>query len=307
MAKKLSVTIGIPAHNEEANIELLLKALVNQSQQSFRLEKIYVLCDGCTDQTAKTAGKFSAKYPFIRVLDDGRRIGRHGRTRQLYRASRSDVTIVFDADVLPADNHVAENLVQPFLDPAVVIVSGDRRPVPGHTFVEDLINVWDQTWAKATADLKGGHNVYHTFACDMAVRTKFIKPVKIPATIVSEARFLYFQALSQGKKFRFVTQAVVYYRSPATVGEYIRRLKRAGNQRQILKSFFGPLVDREYIPIPRYRKLSSFVNMFLRRPLHLIVTIPFHWFLYRLPKWDTEFQKKGYWTSLPSTKKLVLQ
>ena len=49
--KKLTVTIGIPAYNEEKNIGRLLKSLSNQKGDDFTLNEIVVLSDGSTDMT----------------------------------------------------------------------------------------------------------------------------------------------------------------------------------------------------------------------------------------------------------------
>jgi glycosyltransferase involved in cell wall biosynthesis len=46
-----TLTIGISAHNEEKNISSLLESIFAQKQRNYVLENIYVVCDGCTDNT----------------------------------------------------------------------------------------------------------------------------------------------------------------------------------------------------------------------------------------------------------------
>ena len=65
MNKKPTVTIGIPAHNEEANIANMLNSVISQEQKSFFLEKIIVALDGCTDNTESEAREFAKKYPIV--------------------------------------------------------------------------------------------------------------------------------------------------------------------------------------------------------------------------------------------------
>ena len=51
MRKKLTVTIGIPAYNEEANVRNLLVSLLAQKETNFKLQEIIVVSDGSTDKT----------------------------------------------------------------------------------------------------------------------------------------------------------------------------------------------------------------------------------------------------------------
>jgi glycosyltransferase involved in cell wall biosynthesis len=48
MKKNMTVTIGIPAYNEAANITSLLMALLAQNTPNFKLESIIVASDGST-------------------------------------------------------------------------------------------------------------------------------------------------------------------------------------------------------------------------------------------------------------------
>ena len=52
MNKKLTVSVGIPAYDEEANIKSLLEAILQQRQENFILKSIIVVSDGSTDRTA---------------------------------------------------------------------------------------------------------------------------------------------------------------------------------------------------------------------------------------------------------------
>ena len=49
--KKLTVTIGIPAYNEQENISCLLRSIIKQKAWSYRLQSVVVVCDGSTDGT----------------------------------------------------------------------------------------------------------------------------------------------------------------------------------------------------------------------------------------------------------------
>jgi glycosyltransferase involved in cell wall biosynthesis len=62
---KLTVTIGIPAYNEEKSISNLLDSIIEQTQKDYVLEKVIVACDGCTDKTSEVVSEYVKKYNFI--------------------------------------------------------------------------------------------------------------------------------------------------------------------------------------------------------------------------------------------------
>lgn len=57
--KKLTVTIGIPAYNEEQNIGHLLVNIFNQSTSIAILDEIIIVSDGSTDNTIKAIKKIT--------------------------------------------------------------------------------------------------------------------------------------------------------------------------------------------------------------------------------------------------------
>ena len=78
--EKVSVTIGIPAYNEEANIGHLLKSLIKQKEEDFKIDKIIVSSDGSTDRTIEIVKSF--KDSRIKLLDNKKRRGQASRQNQ---------------------------------------------------------------------------------------------------------------------------------------------------------------------------------------------------------------------------------
>jgi glycosyltransferase involved in cell wall biosynthesis len=70
---KPTVTIGIPAFNEEANIAHILKALLKQDTSKYILEKIIVSSDASEDNT--NAIVKSLKSPLIDLIENTKRDG----------------------------------------------------------------------------------------------------------------------------------------------------------------------------------------------------------------------------------------
>ena len=73
MYKKPTVTIGIPAYNEEANIKNLLDSILSQIQNNFIIDEIIVVSDGSSDKTADIVR--SLNNSLINLIEDKERLG----------------------------------------------------------------------------------------------------------------------------------------------------------------------------------------------------------------------------------------
>jgi cellulose synthase/poly-beta-1,6-N-acetylglucosamine synthase-like glycosyltransferase len=123
-----SVTILIPAHNEEAVIAHNLEALLAVDYPPDRL-RIIPINDCSTDKTKEIISGFVRRFP-DRIFPLHRKIGKCGKAAALKDASNnidSEIVLVFDADYIPGKGLIKQ-LTAPFFDPEVGAVMG--RVVP---------------------------------------------------------------------------------------------------------------------------------------------------------------------------------
>ncbi len=104
-----SLSVLIPAHNEEKNIKKTLESVV---KANYPKKEVIVIDDGSKDKTAKIVKQFSSKYPFIKLL----RTNHEGKARALnvgLAKASSEIIILLDADTTIEENAL-EEIVQPF-------------------------------------------------------------------------------------------------------------------------------------------------------------------------------------------------
>ncbi len=126
-----SVTIIVPAHNEEIVIADSLSAILSTDYPE-ELMQIIVINDRSTDKTANIIDDFVKRHP-ARITAFHRKTGIPGKSAALkdsFELVKGDVIIVFDADNIPG-RYLIKQLVSPFFDPEVGSVMG--RAVPGNT------------------------------------------------------------------------------------------------------------------------------------------------------------------------------
>jgi len=126
-----SISVIVPAHNEELVIDGSLRTMRKLSYPTERLE-IVVINDRSSDATGEIADRHAAEDPRIRVIHRPMDAtpGKPAALSELMPTLASDVAVFFDADYLPPQG-LAKQLVQPFARPDVGATMG--RVVPYNT------------------------------------------------------------------------------------------------------------------------------------------------------------------------------
>jgi len=120
-----TVSILIPAHNEERVIGRLLQRLTELLYPKDKTQVI-VIDDASTDSTGKIADEYSEKYSYITALHRNKREGGRGKAPALnagFKCSHGEIIICFDADYYP-QRDILEKLTREFADPKVGAVQG---------------------------------------------------------------------------------------------------------------------------------------------------------------------------------------
>lgn len=120
--KPLSVSIVVPAYNEQETIGIVLRSLLASLPN---LHEIVVVDDGSTDETAIIAQTLGASEARIRVIQLGKNQGKTAALREGFAASTGDVVLVQDAD-LEYDPKDLSVLVEPILAGKADVVYGSR-------------------------------------------------------------------------------------------------------------------------------------------------------------------------------------
>ncbi|PPB48792.1 hydrolase [Arthrobacter pityocampae] len=132
-AGAVTVTVLIPAHNEEASLPQTIASLQGQSH---RPERIIVVADNCTDATVRLARE--AGVEVIESVDNtGKKAGalNQALTVVLPQQGDNDVVMIMDADTQLDDGFLA-NAVQRFAaDRALMAVGGLFHGEEGHGLI----------------------------------------------------------------------------------------------------------------------------------------------------------------------------
>lgn len=120
-----TISILIPAHNEERVIGRLLQGIIKQTYPKEKLQVI-VIDDASTDNTGKIAEQYSKEYSYIKVLHRSEKEGKRGKASALnagFKYATGEIIFFFDADYYPPRDFV-EKLAKEFVDSKVGAVQG---------------------------------------------------------------------------------------------------------------------------------------------------------------------------------------
>ncbi len=290
---QLTVSIGIPAYNEEANIGYLLESLLGQKVESAKLIEILVFDDGSSDSTAQIVDSFN--NPTIKIFKGKNRIGQQLRQNQIVKNYKSDILIILEGDTLPHDEYTIEELIHPFtqkINKKLGMVVGVHKAMTpkmlfekilfhGHHLKQGIFNKW-----------KNGDNIYNCGGHSMkALSRNFTDNLTWPKDVPEDA-FTYMQLNKLNFKIKRTRKAVAYIRNVNNFADRIKQCSKFQSGKKSLVKYFGDeAVNSEY-KIPIFLIILETIKYFLRQPFWTLMYL-FEVFINRIyTKNAQEFKAK---------------
>ena len=129
-AGPVTVTVLIPAHNEEGSIAATIASLLSQSHQP---ERVIVVADNCTDATVSIARRSGVEV-FESVGNTHKKAGALNQAlkRILPQQGENDVVMVMDADTVLDQGFLSSAVTRFTSDRALMAIGGLFYGEPGH-------------------------------------------------------------------------------------------------------------------------------------------------------------------------------
>ncbi len=210
-------SLGITAHNEEANIGKLLDCVLAQRLDTVDLVEIIVVISGCTDNTEGIVRAYAAQDGRIRLLIQPAREGKASAMNLFMQEAREDVLVLSSGDLQPAPATL-EALAAPFIDPEVGLTASHPQPVNDpDTFMGFAAHL---LW-----HLHHEMNLHGAFKAGemIAFRRVF---ARIPFHTAVDEASVEPLVRGQGYQVRYLPAAIVYNKGPENVSDFLRQRRR---------------------------------------------------------------------------------
>lgn len=242
----LSVTVVVPAWNEEGFIRDTIESLLAQTYPC----TVIVVDDASTDNTPNIV----REYPSVQLLTTDKNQG--SKSKALNYAIpyvSTDIFICVDADTIIDPNGVG-NLIKAFNDPNTMIASG-------FVFSKDKGNFWQsarfgeyqigQTIIKSAQ--QNANAVLVASGCFFAIRLPFLKQNPFPTRTLAEDMDLTWTAIESGYRVTFVEDAYCSVSDPNSRYLYDKQVSRW------YRGFFQNIRERNFNLFKRNIKLGIVV------------------------------------------------
>lgn len=252
MKKALTLSVIIPAYNEEGYLDRCLQSLASQTTLPY---EVIVVDNNSTDRTAEIADR----YPFVTLVHEQAQGLYYARQTGMHVAS-GDVLCRIDADTV-VDPGWIESISNAFQDKSVDALTG---PVGYHDFVLPQTSQWLEDKLLKLA-LKIRYNFL--FGCNMAVRRsvwEHVSPYLCDENYLMEDIDITTHLLDQGYKSYYSSDMGVLVStrraadSPLSFYRYIK-----GHSRTMKHHGLSPLGSY-------YAEVAFFVAYILFKPLLML-------------------------------------
>jgi cellulose synthase/poly-beta-1,6-N-acetylglucosamine synthase-like glycosyltransferase len=268
MKKRLTVTIGIPAHNEAQNIGQLLLSLTEQNQKGFVIKQILVHSDASSDKTDAIVKRLRAET--VTLHRHSKRIGKPAITNRLFTESDADILIILDADVLIGDKDFVGELIRPIISQKADLTAAKVIALPPKTLVEKVLAFSTDMKADMFAQINHGNSIYTCHGRARAFSKQFYKVFESKASIVADDAYSFLICKRLGLKYRYAPAAAVFYRLPQTLEDHLHQSRRFFQAQQQLKAFFDPKTLTIAYQLPLKVILTTTLAHCFRSPLMAI-------------------------------------
>lgn len=262
MTIKPTLTIGVVAYNESANIGKLLLSLKKQIISSAHLLRIVVISDASidgTDEIVNTIGD-------IQLIRHRERQGANAGQNDLLTKTETDLLVILDADILPNNDLLIENLIAPIVaNSHIGLTSGMLIPAKPRTFVEKVLARTHIFKIEFFSKLPNKNNIYLCVgpirAFSKGLYSSYIYPDQVPYDAYS-----YLKCLQNGYQFEYVPHAQAIFRCPATLSDHEKQGARfAAGRQQLIEEFKQDAVIA--YRLPQMRIVASIVPEVVRHPI----------------------------------------
>lgn len=240
-----SVSVLIPAHNEEIVIANTLEAMCKLRYPANRLEVI-VINDNSSDQTGEIADSYAQKYDFIKVIHTKPPYGGKGKSGALnigLSHSKGEVICVYDADNTPEPDAIYYLALGLQNDKKAGAIVGKFRVINAEkNLLTRLINIETLTFQWLA---QAGRWFWFKMATipgtNFAIRRSILEELGgWDEKALSEDTELSFRVYNLGYYIRFFPSAVTWEQEPETWKVWWRQRTRwaRGNIYVIMKFIF---------------------------------------------------------------------
>jgi biofilm PGA synthesis N-glycosyltransferase PgaC len=199
--------VGIMAHNEEANLEHTLQAILSERDGDDRVGTVLVVASGCTDGTVDIATSIAARDARVRVIVEEERNGKASAINAFLAATGEPLCALVGGDTVLAAGSLTQ-LIRNLAEASVGMVGARIVPDNSTAGIVDGAGrvLWELHDQLARLSPKLGEAVAFRRLFDAIDDCSLVDEVSIEAEV-----------RAAGGELRYVPDAIVFNHGPTTI------------------------------------------------------------------------------------------
>ncbi len=232
-----TVSVVIPAYNEERNLARLVRQVMDEPwSETVALDAVIVVDDYSDDQTPAIADGLADAFERVRAIHHVERSGKNAGIRTGAAASASSIIVFVDADV-SLGAHCLTRVVQRLADnPTLMAASCIGEPVPARSWRERASRF--QLLYVAELSRRGQGTLNRVYA----IRSALLKAIELPDGTYDD---LYIARWLPNHDYRFAVQvnAMAYVRGAVGLRDFAKQTVRNWRAGETLERVLPPTVS----------------------------------------------------------------
>lgn len=234
--KKYTITVGIPAYNEEKNIGKLLHAVFSQTGENFVLEKVIVVSDCSTDKTNEVIQSIKDKR--IQLLVNSKRMGQSSSQNKIFSLASSDIVILLEADTLPSTKYYIEKLILHFDNTETGLIQGNELPLKTRTFIGKIFETQFYSFYKPAISDMYVRSLLCSGRGGRAFRKSLYEKLRWPNN-VPEDTYAFLWCKTNTISTYFEKDAVCFFKLPENVRDFVHERKKIKSGMSSLEKYYS--------------------------------------------------------------------
>lgn len=299
---KPTVSVAIPALNEEANIKASVLSVLHQHTPNYVLHAVYVLNDNSTDATEQIVTGLAKKYQEVKHIKRTQNEGKAMALNQAFELNTSDYLVVMDADCALATPDTLAAMVARMQKNKRLNAVGPRHiPVRNGSWMGQFAWISYLSFEDAVLKYNDGYNFYTSMTGQM-LRKSFVDTLRYPKGTVSDQIYLYAKATElDPRAFELVREAKLWFTTVSTFHDWrVLAVRSTACDKSDAVSRFGTDILSRY-SIPRSLLIAGQVKWFFKHPILVTGSLVMNVFVRFFPLKQTVVSD-GMWIAATSSK-----
>jgi cellulose synthase/poly-beta-1,6-N-acetylglucosamine synthase-like glycosyltransferase len=218
----MRLTVGICAFNEEENLGLLLRNIL-EHQDISKNSEVLVVASGCTDRTVEITEEYAIKDSRVKVFNEIIREGKASAINKIFANATGEAIIFISADTLPWKDCFKKLLLK-LQSPNVGIVCGKPLPINDTNSLADrLVRMLWSFHDHVFAELNDAGLAKHATEV-FCIRRGIVH--SIPPETINDDAHIALSAKKKGWLIKYEPGSIVSICGPRTFTDYVKQRQR---------------------------------------------------------------------------------